>query len=397
MVKATVVLQKVANAQHRQSVVISVVDALSKLGKATDIIPSGARVVVKPNITADSCLWEKGIITNPYTVEGIIEFVKQSRAKEIIIAEATAIGLDTEKGFIVNGYREVAVRTGARLIDLNTDETVTVPVHQGLVTNAINIAKTVYTADFLINVPAMKTHVATGVSLGMKNLKGILPAREKQRSHLLGVNAFVTDLNSIIKPNLCVIDGTIAMEGDGPMGGTAVNLGLIVAGNDQTATDIIATRVMGIDPWSLACFQNARAKNSGIWDADSISIIGSPLAAVVKPFRLAIGSYSQTETIKVEDCGACSGCREGVRVAINRLVDTGMLVPNCRIYAGENAQPVNEETAVIVGRCLNKYRQMLHYVPGCPPQVFLITDEIREMAGQKRIFGEKKFFLGDEG
>ncbi len=140
-----------------------------------------------------------------------------------------------------------------------------------MVAKEIKVAKRVLDADFLINVPTMKTHVATGVSLCLKNLKGVLPENEKRRSHFLGVNKFVTDLNSIVKPHLCVIDGTVAMEGDGPMQGTPVHLGVLVAGCDPVATDLIATRVMGLDPWEFKCFNYAKNRRMGVWREADIS------------------------------------------------------------------------------------------------------------------------------
>lgn len=195
MAGATVHIGRVSDAMNREAVIREVMETLDALQPAAKTIKRGAHVVIKPNLTADTRLWQEGIVTSPHTVEGIIRYVQQAKPAEIIIAEATACGLDNKKAFRENGFEEVASRTGARIVDLYDEEFVSTPVRNGMAVKEIKVAKRVLEADFLINVPTMKTHVATGVSLCLKNLKGVLPENEKRRSHFLGVNKFVTDLN----------------------------------------------------------------------------------------------------------------------------------------------------------------------------------------------------------
>ena len=395
--EAAVRVGRIGQAFDRDTVVSTVVEILSALQPAREMINPGARVVIKPNLTADTRLWEDGIVTNPHTVEGIIRYVQQAGPAEIVIAEASACGLDTKKAFRTNGYEEVAARTGAKLVDLYDEEFVTVTVHNGMVADAIQVARRVLTADFLVNVPTMKTHVATGVSLCLKNLKGILPENEKRRSHFLGVNQFVTDLNSIVKPQLNVIDGSVAMEGDGPMQGTPVRFGVIVAGNDTVATDLVAARVMGFDPWQFKCFNYARTQGLGIYHEADIVLTGVPLAEVKRSFRPASGPIPDIPGITITDGGACPGCLDGVRIALGRIKTANLLdkLPAFHIVVGEEGR-VTGENDVVIGRCLKRCREMKHYVPGCPAQVFVIADELRELAGEQRLFGPKRQYLLQE-
>ncbi len=375
-----------------------VIETLDGLAPAAQVIKSGSKVVIKPNLTADTRLWQEGIVTSPHTVEGVIRYVQQAGPSEIIIAEATACGLDNKKAFRENGFEEVASRTGSVIVDLYDEEFVSVPVRNGMAAKEIKVARRVMEADFLINVPTMKTHVATGVSLCLKNLKGVLPENEKRRSHFLGVNKFVTDLNSIVKPDLCVIDATVAMEGDGPMQGTPVHLGVLLAGTDPVATDIIATRVMGLDPWQFKCFNYARQQGLGVWNEADIALTGVPLDEVRREFHPASGPFPDVHGITLVDGGACPGCLDGVRTAIGRVKAAGLLdnLPPLTIVVGEKGV-VTGENDVVVGRCLKRHRGKKHYVPGCPAQVFVISDELREMAGQYRLFGPKAQYLLHEG
>ena len=394
MAKATVHIGRISDAMNREAVIREVMETLDALEPAPQMIKGGSKVVIKPNLTADTNLWREGIVTSPYTVEGIIRYVQQAKPAEIIIAEATACGLDNKKAFRENGYEEVAFRTGARIVDLYDEEFIPVRVRKGMAARQIKVAKRVLDADFLINVPTMKTHVATGVSLCLKNLKGVLPEAEKRRSHFLGVNKFVTDLNSVVKANLCVIDATVAMEGDGPMQGTPVHLGLVLAGIDAVATDLIATRVMGLDPWQFKCFNYAKKQKIGVWNDADIALTGLPLDKVRREFRTASATLPDIPGITLIDGGACSGCLDGVRIALGRVKAAGLLgkLPPLTIVVGEKGS-VTGENDVVVGRCLKRHRGKTHYVPGCPAQVFVISDELREMAGQYRLFGPKEQYL----
>lgn len=398
MAEATVHIGRVGDGLDRESVLAGVIAALGALAPAGKAIKRGARVVVKPNLTADTELWQKGIVTNPYTVEGIVRWAQAASPAEIVIAEATACGLDNKRAFRANGLEEVAARTGSRIVDLYDEEFIAVPVTNGMATKEIRVARRVVEADFLINVPTMKTHVATGVSLCMKNLKGALPENEKRRSHFLGVNRFVADLNSIVKPHLSVIDATIAMEGDGPMQGEPVGLGLVIAGTDTVATDLVAMRVMGLDPWTLKCFDYARKQGIGVWREEDITLTGLPIEEVRRPFRPASGPFPDLPGVTLVDGGACPGCLDGARIALGRIGAAGLLdkLPPVTIVVGENGE-VRGANDIIIGRCLKRHRGKKHYVPGCPAQVFLIADELREMAGQYRLFGPKEQYLLEEG
>ena len=395
--KAAVHIGRVGEATDREAVISGVVKILTAMRPAQDIIQRGSRVVIKPNLTADTRLWEEGIVTNPYTVEGIIRYVQRAEPAEIVIAEASACGLDTAKAFQVNGLEDVAARTGATIVNLYDEEFVPVPVRDGMVADNIRVAKRILEADFLINVPTMKTHVATGVSLCLKNLKGVLPENEKRRSHFLGVNKFVTDLNSIVKPQLSVIDGSVAMEGDGPMQGTPVHFGVIVAGTDTVATDLVATRVMGFDPWMFKCFNYARSQGLGVFNEDEITVSGLSVAEVKRSFQPANAPIPVIPGVHVIDGGACPGCVDGVRIALRRMKSANLLdkLPPVNIVIGENGRMTGDND-IVIGRCLKLYRRMKHYVPGCPAQVFVIADELRELTGQPRLFGPKEKYLLQE-
>ena len=192
------------------------------IGPPSKIIPKGSRVLIKPNLTSEERLWEKGILTGPVFTQALVEEVQKAGPAEVIIAEGTAVGLNTKKAFAANGYPEVARATGARLLDLYDGEYEEVKTAPQGISKTVRVSREVLRADFFINAPVLKTHFASTLTAAMKNLKGTTTYDEKKRFHYLNLNKAVTELNQVLKPNLIVIDGMIAMEGDGPIAGTPV-------------------------------------------------------------------------------------------------------------------------------------------------------------------------------
>ena len=105
----------------------------------------------------------------------------------------------------------------------------------------------------------------------------------KLKYHRKGISKVVVDINTVLRPAITVIDGFIAMEGKGPIGGKLVQMDTIVAGVDPVATDATACRVMGFDPHTISHIRRAYDKNLG--EIDHIEIVGDGIEAVMKPFK----------------------------------------------------------------------------------------------------------------
>lgn len=375
-------------------------ELFSLIGPATKIIPPGSKVLIKPNLTAEENLWERGIHTSPLFMQALIEEVQKAKPAEIIIAEGTAIGLNTKKAFATNGYEEIAKKTGAILLDLYDGEYEDIPTPPGSILKHIRISKEVQQTDFFINAPVMKTHVATTISVAMKNLKGTTTYHEKKRFHYFGLSRAIAELNSILKPNLHVVDGLIAMEGDGPLAGTPVGLNLLMAGTNAVAVDIMAARIMGINPEEVPTLSLAQSMGYGISE-EEIKVLGASMAEVLHPFRRAIAPLEiKQKNIRLINGLACDFCRNVLRLAWNRLATMNVPLenlPQMEIIIGPEGKIDSPSGALKlpVGRCQKANKNYPHYVPGCPPQVFLLVDQFREILGLPRKFGAKKEFIMD--
>lgn len=103
----------------------------------------------------------------------------------------------------------------------------------------------------LINLPVLKTHVVSGMSVAMKNLMGLLPRNDRRSMHTFGIQQSIVDLNMGIKPDLTIVDGMIGQDGEGPLYGRQANLGVLLAGRDSLTIDLVACKLVNVDPMTV--------------------------------------------------------------------------------------------------------------------------------------------------
>jgi len=369
--------------------------ALDLIDSPLKDVGPGNCVVIKPNITNDSISWRQGIVTNPHLVHAIIELVAERNPREILIAEGIAVGQDVKKAYSFLGYDKIAGATGARLVDLYDEAFVDIPITGSNLHSTMQIAKTIMEADFLINVPVMKTHVAVGISVCMKNLMGTISAEQKKKFHFFGVAESVVDLNSVVRPHLSIADGTVAGEGDGPFANDPVGFQTILAGTDNRRVDTICARVMGFEPYDIEILKICNDR-WGALPAAGIEVVGEAESQTVRPFKHAAECVKPPQGVECAEGGACAACSGAIELALARARQMDILeqLKPLRIVCGPDSTPAaTGENVLVVGKCLSHLKETGNFVPGCPPQVFLIADELREMAGIDRIFGCKDGYI----
>jgi uncharacterized protein (DUF362 family) len=194
------------------------------------------------------------------------------------------------------GYTELARSLHVPLVNLHTGEMAEIQLSNGLAYDNIQLHHSLTDIDLLCSVPMMKTHVLATVTLGLKNLIGLYPGvaycsvRACVHDHASSAGspgvAFETlDMVRANKMGLCVVDGTMAMEGDGPTGGELVDMGLIIAGTDPLATDMVTAHLMGIGTAEVPTFTWAHKAGMTPTSLDEIEIRGEALASVRRPFK----------------------------------------------------------------------------------------------------------------
>jgi uncharacterized protein (DUF362 family) len=238
------------------------------------------KVLVKVNfITVKT--WDTGATTDPVMVEAIIRKLRELPV-EVCVVESDATVTSADKAFEATGMKDMCLRNGVECINLRGEkDKVELDVPDGKTLKKIKVPRIV-AESAVISAAKLKTHWTTGVTLGMKNMFGLLPDKFKARYHLKGINKVIVDINTVLRPALTVIDGFVGMEGRGPSSGKPVQMNLIIAGKDPVATDSTACRVMGFDPHEISHIRKADRK--GLGTIDDVELLGEQLENVTRVF-----------------------------------------------------------------------------------------------------------------
>lgn len=257
--------------------------------KALDLIDykvalSGYKtVLIKVNFITTKT-WDSGATTDPIVVEAIIKKL-QTLPVKIYVVESDATMTNSDKAFEVTGMKEMAGRYNVECLNLRyVEDKVKIDVPDGKALKSITVPRIV-TESAVISAAKLKTHGSTKVTLGMKNMFGLLPDKFKGKYHMMGISKVIVDINSVIKPVLTVIDGFVAMEGMGPVSGSPVQMNLVIAGRDVVATDATASRIMGFDPQEIAHLRMAFEKKLG--EINDIEVLGESVSNVRREFKRA--------------------------------------------------------------------------------------------------------------
>lgn len=240
-------------------------------------------VLIKVNFIAVKT-WDTGATTDPMVVEAIIERLKNLNVT-IYVVDSDATMTSADKAFEATGMRELCERKEVQFLNLrHVKDRVKIEVPHGETLSSVTVPRIV-TESAIISAAKLKTHVATTVTLGMKNMFGLLPDKFKGKYHAMGISKVIVDINTVVKSALTVIDGFVGMEGRGPSDGTPVKMDLIIAGKDPVATDATGARVMGFDPHEISHIRKANEK--GLGNIDDIQVVGEKLESVARPFKRA--------------------------------------------------------------------------------------------------------------
>jgi len=242
----------------------------------------GKPVLIKVNFICTE-KWDSGATTDPLLVEALIRMIEEVNP-DIAVVESEANMTNADKAAEATGMLEMCERNGVPFKNLRKEsEKVELTCPTGKTFNSIKVPRIV-AEGHIVDAAKLKTHETTGITLGMKNMFGLLPTKWKFRYHMRGIDRVIVDVNSALSPSLVVIDGFVGMEGGGPVGGDPVRMDLVIAGRDVVATDIVGAEVMGFDPAKIDHIRMAVEEGLGKWERE---IVGETIESVRRRFRPA--------------------------------------------------------------------------------------------------------------
>jgi uncharacterized protein (DUF362 family) len=345
------------------------------------------KVLIKPNLVMGAnkkIMPPFGKVTTARVVEELILTLLEHNCRDISIGEGSALmpelGSDTLSAMKFSGIERVGKKYGVKLIDFEGSEYTKVEING----QPFKIASSALDADFLINVPVLKTHGQAIVSLGMKNLKGCLKFASKKRFHKQGhLLELIAQLNTKIRSDLIIIDGLFAMD-KGPTMGNAHRMDLIIAGTDILETEMVGAAVLGKDPTRIPHIQSYSKLTGRQIDLGLVEVKGENIDSVAvdlawesdlsQPFK-DFGLSGIKVSGQPHDPSICSGCLGNMLFA-NFMFgkdNPGIHVDDFEICIGKESKPTPEAKKVFLfGDCAVKNnREDTRAIPvsGCPPGV----------------------------
>ncbi|MBN1857479.1 MAG: DUF362 domain-containing protein [Dehalococcoidia bacterium] len=378
---------RVAISRVRDGDVYSAVrDAVGLAGGFERPVAAGSRVLIKPNLYMGAPSGS-GLVTDARVVEAVTRLVLSYGPASVVIAEGTMAGVEGEgperfEALRRTGVFEVGRRLGVEVRNLDTDAFEEIRIPDARAMKRIRIATTVLESDVIISVPVLKTHLRTNVSLSLKNMKGAMVGVENRKSHRIGVDEVVADLNTIIRPHYAIIDAIVGMEGTWQVPDDSREMGLIVAGSDPVYVDVVGAALMNIDPATVMHLQLV-AKHEGKRAAlSSVNVLGEDLESNRRSFRNAFDVFrSRFPMVSVVlGQGACSGCTAELVIALSCIEKAGVgeQMRGLTVVLGSPSSVTISDRVVAVGDCSQETSGALLCVKGCPPDHRQLIHEICE-------------------
>jgi len=322
----------------------------------------GKSVLIKPNLV-DPRLPESGEITNPEVVEALIKYCKEKGAEKIVVGDGPSYYQSETRlkdCFTKTGTAKVAEKCGVKWVifdDLSYRKFRNVSPYTP---PEFMVTDLVFTSDVIINVPVMKTHFMSKVTLAMKNLKGTLKRENKPKFHRNLARA-VVELNKIVRPTLNIVDATLVRK-DFP---------LLIAGKDIVATDAVTSSIMGFNPEDVEMIKFGFEEGLGEINLDKIKVEGDDLKGIKMNFFLPSEKIKEKfPLLKLEVENACCGCLIPILSCLSEFEESKeKLKIKLRIVAGEKEEKILKTpfpNTVFIGNCTKKVAKNF-FVEGCPP------------------------------
>ena len=378
--EAVVSIVRTPRRPDQESIAAAVRRAVALAGGLPEEVRPGATVLLKPNLVEVPYTKESGAVTHPGVCRAVAELVLE-RGAAPIIADGAGMGSDTEAVIAFMGY-DLLRCDGFTVLDLKKEQAVGVMNPGAAVLPRMKVYRPAVDADVLINLPVMKTHDQTEITLSLKNLKGLLADSSKRAVHRRALFRGIVEVAAYFRPSFTVLDGIFTQEGVGPVYGDPVEMDLVMAGRDMVALDTVAGLIMGYSPAEVPTTVLAAEAGLGIAEPEKIEIAGLPWESVQRRFKRC----SESEILREAPPGSlqigadtCSGCRNTVISVLVELQARGALAAlegRTIVTGAPSAKEPLSARPIFVGNCARQRGGDRENVPGCPPENSWIIDLI---------------------
>lgn len=340
----------------------------------------GKTVFIKPNLNCIKTKLNPYAMTDPRLLLALINCVRKNNPKKIIIGEKGGQGRNSKYSYDLLTDNFV-IPPDVELINLEQEQRIEMKPQTALTSVSLALPQSYVNADVIIDVAKMKTHTLAGVSLGIKNLFGLLTDEEKIKHHNEDIHLKLVDLLSVRNPEITIIDGLFAMEGQGPLYGTPRKENLLIAADNCVAADAIAVFLMGYGASDIECIRLANKYGLGEIEPSRMNLTCGNLAALRKNFIRGDLSLPSTETIEIiKGKNIPAGYLNAISHSLERITYEGLSIRPVKIYAGVFEKIIPTPGSIIFGDVTIKSTGVSSgfVIKGHPPRAFVLYDCLKE-------------------
>ena len=252
------------------------IKAVQELGGMDNFVPKDSKVALLPNVQRNN----PGVFTKPEILRAVIQMCKKSGAKNI-----SCLSWLKEQNWESTGLLKVIQDEGAELVLVEREDSYfkPVPVPNGKTLKEASIINEFYNYDVFINMPITKDHAGNKFTGTLKNLMGLNSSKNNRTFHKPGwktdvdaithLDQCIADLNTIIKPDLCIVDATELITTNGPFGpGELIKPQKVIAGTDRVAIDAYCCTLWGLEAKDIIMINKAKEHGLGEMDLRKFNV-----------------------------------------------------------------------------------------------------------------------------
>ena len=335
------------------NIILKINDGIKRIGGWDLFVRPGDKVLLKVNLIGPK-ISESAAITHCEFVRAMVRILKQ-RGCEVWIGDSSGGAIagiaPTAKSLKVSGYEKVAIEEGAIIKNFDSEGVVEVSP-KSKYQEKMYLAKPIFDADVVINLPKLKTHSAGIYTGAVKNVFGCIPGLRKAKYHKMApdprdLGEIIADIHQIAKFELHIMDGILAMQGEGPTAGDVYKANKILISKDPLALDTVAAKMLGLEIEEVPILYTARSRGLGKSILENIRIDGDyTTVPKLDDFKMpkrynstkkrnynalvnVIDFFETKPKVNMKKCKSCNMCVESCPVkAIN--IDTKQIdYSNC--------------------------------------------------------------------
>ena len=312
---------------------------LDFLGGVETLIPKDAKILLKPNLLKKAEV-EKAVITHPVVVGAFAGILRENGYENIVLADSCGHGTTQA---VIRGTGMDTYLEKYHIPAVVYSEGVKTAYPQGVQAKEFILPKELLEQDCVISLSKMKTHALERITGAVKNSYGFVYGFHKAKGHTQYPSAdsfarMLIDLNKCVAPKLYVMDGIVAMEGNGPGSGDPVSMNVLLMSTDPVALDSVFSRLVYLKPEMVPTNYHGEKMGLGTWKEEEITLLTPDgeisMAEAVKKYGNPDFNVDRTEVRKniwTRMAGALNIFQKKPYIEADKCVRCGICVQSCPV------------------------------------------------------------------